>query len=467
MQLPSSALAGLARRGAIGAVTSERLGGALDALLVQRAAAERAGREPLPPPPAAYAGFDPTASSLHVGHLVTLNVLRSLQKAGVRPIVLVGGATGAIGDPSGRDSERPLQSAETLRSNVASMMRGIEQLIDFHCPVAPALLLDNADWYGRMDAITLLRDVGRHFRLNTMLARDSVKQRRGEEGGEGISFTELSYQMLQGYDFMHLHRNHGCVLQVGGSDQWGNITAGLELIRRTRDDSDVATDAAAANAAAPPAAFGLTVPLLTTASGQKYGKSAGNALWLDPTMTSDFELLQHFLRAEDDDVEGLLKLLTDMPLERIETLMAVHTAAPERREAQNVLADEMLGRVRGDAALASAQATTRALYGGGSLEGLSAQALRDALVDAPSVRLARSAVEGHPLVDIVLKSGAVRSKKECARLVKSGGLYLNNERVESTAGISVTSELFIAEGSVILLRSGKRKYFVVFIEEDL
>ena len=455
------AVARLAQRGAIGAVTSEQLGPALDAMLARHAANPAAH-----PRPAAYAGFDPTASSLHVGHLVTVNALRALQKVGVRPIVLVGGATGAIGDPSGRDAERPLQSPDALRENVESMQRGLEQLIDFHCPVAPALLLNNADWYGRMDAITLLRDVGRHFRLNTMLARDSVKQRHGSAGdSDGISFTELSYQVLQGYDFAHLHRDHGCILQIGGSDQWGNITAGLELIRRTRgadSDSDGVSDA---HAGLPPA-YGLTVPLLTTAAGQKYGKSAGNAVWLDPTMTSDFELLQHFLRAEDADVGTLLRLLTDLPLEEVDALAAAHRADPGRRNAQNVLADEMMRLVRGEAALVAAQQATAALYGGGSFANVTAAALRSALHDAPSVHLARAAVVGQPLVDVVLASGAVHSKKECARLVAAGGLYLNNERVAATSGVTVTNSLFIAEGSTLLVRSGKRKYFVVHIDDE-
>ena len=328
--------------------------------------------------------------------------------------------------------------------------------------LSPALLLNNADWYGRMDAITLLRDVGRHFRLNTMLARDSVKQRHGSAGdSDGISFTELSYQVLQGHDFAHLHREHGCILQIGGSDQWGNITAGLELIRRTRGADDGVSDAAAL-----PAAYGLTVPLLTTAGGQKYGKSAGNAVWLDPTMTTDFELLQHFLRAEDADVETLLRLLTDIPLERVDELGEAHRADPGRRNAQNVLADEMMRRVRGEAALVAAQQATAALYGGGSLANVTAAALRSALHDAPSVRLARAAVVGQPLVDVVLASGAVRSKKECARLVAAGGLYLNNKRVATTSGVTVTSSLFIAEGSTLLVRSGKRKYFVVHIDDE-
>lgn len=387
-----------------------------------------------------YTGFDPTAASLHLGHLVPLICARHLQQAGHRFIALVGGATGMVGDPSGRSAERNLLTHEQVRANTACLKAQIARFVSFEGPNA-ALLLDNYDWIGPMSFIDWLRDVGKHFPINQMLAKDSVKLRLEGEGG--LSFTEFSYMTMQAFDFLHLHEAHGCRLQCGGSDQWGNITAGLELIRRKVGGS----------------AFGLTYPLITTNSGQKFGKSAGNSVWLEAGLTSPYDFYQYLIRTEDADIERYMRIFTFLELPDIATLMAQHNAAPERRLAQKRLADELTALVHGAEGLGKAVKATEVLFGGG-LEGLTEQDLKKIFADVPSRNLPESSLqEGWGIVDLLVAAGVCSSKGEARRAIQGGGLYLNNRRIDS-AEARVGAES-LAAGHLLVLRSGRKNYTLV------
>ncbi|MCW2727014.1 MAG: Tyrosine--tRNA ligase [Frankiales bacterium] len=384
-----------------------------------------------------YCGFDPTAESLHVGNLMPLLTLRRFQLAGHRPIALAGGATGFVGDPSGRDSERTLMDAETIKGRVGRIRAQMERFLDFGDGPTDALMVDNLDWTGQMSAIEFLRDVGKHFSVNVMLQRESVSARL--EGG-GLSYTEFSYVLLQSNDYRELYRRYGCRLQVGGNDQWGNITAGLDLIRRTESGSGHA----------------LTVPLVTSATGQKFGKSTGGgSLWLDPAMTSPYALYQYFLNTDDRDVSTYLRYLTFLPREEIEALDAAVAERPHAREAQRRLAEEIVALVHGRDEVGRVQAASAALFGGGALEGLDEPTLAAALAEAPSVSVAG---EVPPLVDL-LAEGLSLSKSDARRAVRDGGAYLNNARVTDEAAVPGEGDWL--HGRFLVLRRGKRSVAVV------
>jgi len=396
-------------------------------------------------PIAAYAGFDPTADSLHVGNFVAIIGLMYAQRNGIRPIAIVGGATGMIGDPSGKAAERQLQTKQTVAKNLQGIRGVLERFLRFDDPKAPAQIVNNLDWFEAMSAIDFLRDVGKHFRIGSMLAKDSVRSRM-EASDEGMSYTEFSYQLLQGFDFYRLYKDHGCVLQLGGSDQWGNITAGIDLIRKLEGEGGNA--------------LGLTMPLITTVSGAKFGKSEGNAVWLTAERTKPFDFYQFWLRTEDADVARYMRYFTFVPLEEIDALLAEHVKSPEKRLAQKRLADEMTRLVHGAAAAEQAVAASGTLYGGG-VEQLDAAAV-EALAGqgVATITVPRAKLEGGWLVlDAAVEAGLAKSKGEARRLIAQGGLYVNNV-VVTDANMALGAGQLVA-GAAIVLRGGKKNYRLI------
>jgi tyrosyl-tRNA synthetase len=382
-----------------------------------------------------YCGFDPTAPSLHVGHLVPLLTLARYQRAGVRPVALAGGGTGMIGDPSGRTSERMLNEAGTVDAWTERIRGQLSRFLDFE---AGALLLNNLDWLAPLTAIELLRDVGKHFPMGWMLGKESVRTRIE---GEGLSFTEFSYMVLQSYDFLHLERAYGCLLQIGGSDQYGNITAGIELIRR-------ADGAGAA---------GQTVPLITDASGQKFGKSTGAAVWLDPERTSPYAFYQYWLNADDRDAGRYLRLFTFLDRPDIEAIEAAQAERPERREAQRRLAQEMTVMVHGDQEWRRAVEVSEALFGKGRLGELDPKRLEVALEAAPTVRLGAGIERSYAA--LMVETGLAKSTSEAARLAAGGGVYANDDKIEDVT-VTVPDAAFLG-GRVLVLRRGRRSHGLV------
>ncbi len=382
-----------------------------------------------------YCGFDPTAPSLHVGHLVPLLTLARYQRAGVRPIALAGGGTGMIGDPSGRTSERMLNEAGTVDAWTERIRGQLSRFLDFD---AGALLLNNLDWLAPLTAIELLRDVGKHFPMGWMLGKESVRTRIE---GEGLSFTEFSYMVLQSYDFLHLERAYGCLLQIGGSDQYGNITAGIELIRR-------ADGAGAA---------GQTVPLITDASGQKFGKSTGAAVWLDPERTSPYAFYQYWLNVDDRDAGRYLRLFTFLDRPDIEAIEAAQAERPERREAQRRLAQEMTVMVHGDQEWRRAVEVSEALFGKGRLGDLEPERLEVALEAAPTVRLGAGIVRSYAA--LMVETGLAKSTSEAARLAAGGGVYANDDKIEDVS-VTPPDSAFLG-GRVLVLRRGRRSHGLV------
>jgi tyrosyl-tRNA synthetase len=394
-------------------------------------------------PIAAYAGFDPTADSLHVGNFVAILGLIYAQRNGIRPIAVVGGATGLIGDPGGRTTERQLQSKEDVAKNVQGIRRVLEKFLDFNDAKAPAIIISNLDWFGPMSAIDFLRDVGKHFRVGSMLAKDSVRSRM-DASDEGMSYTEFSYQLLQGYDFYRLYKDQNCVLQLGGSDQWGNITAGTDLIRKLEGESGNA--------------FALTMPLITTSSGAKFGKSEGNAVWLTADRTSVFDFYQFWLRTLDGDVVRYLKYFTFMPLDHIEHLMASHLSAPEKRTAQRELARLMTTLVHGSAATEQALSASETLYGSEKLDAAAFHSLTEQGVPSININLSRLQA-GISIVDACVDTGLAKSKGEARRLIQQGGLYMNNVKVTSIDEVIRPDNLIASDG--IVLRAGKKNYRLI------
>jgi tyrosyl-tRNA synthetase len=391
-------------------------------------------------PAVVYAGFDPTSDSLQVGNLVAIIGLAHFQRAGHRPVALVGGATALVGDPSGRSSERDALSSEQVARNVPGIRENLSRFLDFDHPTAPAKIVNNNDWMQSFTFVDFLRDVGRHFRLGTMLGKESVRARLGSEAG--MSFAEFSYQALQGYDFLHLWDTEGCRLQIGGSDQWGNITAGIDLIHKLRGQS----------------AFGLTFPLVCDSAGRKFGKSEGNAIYLDHRRTSYYDFYQFFLRTEDADAPRFLKIFTFLPIAEIDAIARESAAAPEKRIAQRRLAEEATRLVHGDEGLRTAQKASDVLFGGG-LDGLGADELLGIFAHVPSTELARAAVVGARVLDVAQAAGLCASKGEARRLIESGGLYVNNVRA---AGIeAAVSDGDLVDGRVLVLRSGKKTFHLV------
>ena len=381
----------------------------------------------------AYVGFDPTAPSLHLGHLVPVMGLAHLQRAGHRPIALVGGGTGMIGDPSGKTSERPLASADEIEANARSIEKQLKRFLDFTGPKA-ARMRDNAAWLRPLKAVEFMRDVGKHFTVNYMLAKDSVQSRI--EGG--ISFTEFSYMLLQAYDFLELNRREGVTLQMGGSDQWGNITAGLELIRRVEGKT----------------AHALTMPLVTTASGSKFGKTEEGAVWLDPARTSPYKFYQYWINVDDRDTGKYLRLFTLLSRKEIEALDKLMETAPEKREAQQALAREVTARVHGGEAARVAEEVSRVLFGKADPTTLSEPVLR-ALSEEVPFATSRE-VPGLLGVMVTLKLAA--SKSAAKRLVEQGGVYLNGQRVTPETDLTSVKPL---AGGYHLLRKGARDYGLI------
>ena len=392
-----------------------------------------------------YVGFDPTADSLHLGHLIGLLILRRFQLAGHRPIAVAGGATGMIGDPSGKSSERNLLSPEILEANIAGIQSQLGRLLDFESRTNPALLLNNADWVRPISVLDFLRDVGKHFSVNAMMAKDSVKSRM--EAESGISFTEFSYSLLQAYDFLHLNETHGCLLQAGGADQWGNITAGIDLIRRKRDVT----------------ACGLTTPLLTKTDGTKFGKTEGGAVWLSPARTSVYRFYQFLIQVEDAQVIQLLKFFTFLPSEDIDALATQHQATPERRDAQKKLALELTRLVHGESATADAVRASEILFGG-SLEGITEAQFDEVIAEIPNSTQARGIIgqPGGALVEILIAAGLSPSKGQARKDIEAGGVYVNNVRATDAKLVLGTEHLLF--GKFVLLRKGKRNYALARFE---
>src|SRR5476649_2204907 len=341
-----------------------------------------------------YVGFDPTADSLHLGHLIGLLILRRFQMAGHRPIAVAGGATGMIGDPSGKSSERNLLSPESLEANIAGIQGQLGRLLDFESKTNPALPLNNADWVRPVSVLDFLRDVGKHFSVNAMMAKDSVKSRL--DSTSGLSFTEFSYSLLQAYDFLHLQEKYGCLLQAGGADQWGNITAGIDLIRRRNDIT----------------ACGLTTPLLTKTDGTKFGKTEGGAIWLSPARTSVYRFYQFLIQVEDAQVIQLLKYFTFLPMEDIAALEAQHLATPERRDAHKKLALELTKLVHGESATADAVRASEILFGGSS-EGITEAQFNVVADEVPNVTIPRASELG--AAELFVASGLCSSKGQARR----------------------------------------------------
>ena len=393
-------------------------------------------------PVTVYAGFDPTAPSLHIGNLLQIMLLAQFQRHGHRPIALVGGATAMIGDPSGKSHERNLLNPETIQQNLTGIKKQLEQFLDFNCEQNPALLVNNADWIGSFTFIEFLRDVGRHFRVGEMMGKESVRQRLQSEAG--MSFTEFSYQLLQAYDFLYLSREHHCVLQVGGDDQWGNITAGIELTRKIDGR----------------AVLGLTSPLITDTGGQKFGKTAtGENCWLDPQKTSPYEFYQYWIRADDRDVIKLLNYFTFLPQEQIDQLEQALRAEPEKRQAQTVLAEQVTTLVHGPDQAKLAQNAAQVLFGR-EIAGLSDRDLTSIFADVPSTSVPRLRLQqGLPLVETLHETALCNSKGQARKLIKGGGVYVNNIRVEDTEHLLKTDSL--ASESILVLRTGKKNYHLL------
>jgi tyrosyl-tRNA synthetase len=384
-----------------------------------------------------YVGFDPTADSLHLGHLIGLLILRRFQLAGHRPIAVAGGATGMIGDPSGKSAERNLLSPEILEANIAGIQGQLRRLLDFDTPANPALLLNNADWVRPLSVLDFLRDIGKHFSVNTMMAKDSVKLRMET----GISFTEFSYSLLQAYDFLHLCEKHGCLLQAGGADQWGNITAGIDLIRRKHET----------------VACGLTTPLLTKTDGTKFGKTEGGAIWLSPEKTSVYRFYQFLIQVEDAQAVQLLKYFTFLSRDEIDALAAQHAAAPERREAPRRLAHELTTLVHGEAATHDAVRASEILFGG-SLEGITEKQFGEVIAEVPNSDQPRASL-GQPaaaLLDLLVAAKLSPSKSQARKDVEAGGVYVNNFRAPDAKLVLGAEHLLF--GTYVLLRKGKRNY---------
>lgn len=397
-------------------------------------------------PTTLYCGFDPTSDSLHVGNLVPLLALRRFQLAGHQPIAVAGGATGCIGDPSGKTDERQLLTRELLEHNISSIKQQLASLLDFETKTNPARLVDNASWTNQVTFIDFLRDIGKHFSVNQMIQKESVRARM-EDREVGISYTEFSYMLLQAWDFYHLRKEFNCELQVGATDQWGNITAGIDLCRKKLSAT----------------VFGLTFPLMTKADGTKYGKTASGAVYLDAKKTSPYRFYQFFIQLEDADVIKILKMLSFADQQTIANLEEQHTANPGARAAHTALAQWMTDLVHGRTA-AEAAATASCILFGGSLEHVSEDIFRDVVGEVPTKEIEKVKLDGTgtPLVDVLVHTGLCPSKGQARKDIEQGGIYINNVR-ESSAARAITSNDLLF-GKHLLLRKGKRNYVVVTVK---
>lgn len=387
-----------------------------------------------------YCGFDPTADSLHIGHMLPILGLMRFQRAGHRPIAVVGGATGMIGDPK-KTEERALLSEEDLQRNVAGIRTQLERFLDFSKD-GGAILVNNADWFRDIGFIPFLRDIGKHFSVNQMLMRDAVKQRL-ESRDHGISYTEFSYVLLQAYDFLHLNRTYGCRLQIGGSDQWGNIVAGMDLTRRLEQSET----------------FGLTFPLVEKSDGTKFGKTESGAIWLDPARTSPYKFYQFWINQADADMPRWLRTFTFLTQEEIAALEYELRERPDQRSAQKRLAEVVTQMVHGNDALQNAIRASQAMFGG-SLAGLDDATLEDIFSEMPSSELPRTTLNAEKLLsEVLVECGVLKSKGEARRLIQSGGLYLNNERI--AADDAKLTESGLSSKSIAVVRTGKKNYHLL------
>jgi tyrosyl-tRNA synthetase len=389
-----------------------------------------------------YCGFDPSGDSLHVGHLMGQLVLRRFQLLGHHPIVVAGGATGMIGDPSGKSDERNLLSREQLEKNLASIKGQLSRLLDFQAKANPARLVDNASWTAGLSYLDFLRDVGKYFSINVMVAKEGVRSRM--EGEAGLSYTEFSYMLLQAYDFYHLRKSLDCELQIGGSDQWGNITAGTDLIRKKLGV----------------AAWGLTFPLITKADGTKFGKTESGAVWLDPAKTSPYRFYQFFINTEDSVVPDYLRKFTFLPADEIEALESRHRADPGAREAHRVLAREVTAIVHGKAECDDAIRASEIMFGGG-LDGITEALFKDVAQEIPTRELEKSRLAGAglPVAEVLVASGLCASKGQARKDIEGGGIYLNNARIADPARqVSLSDLLF---GRYLLVRKGRRSHVLI------
>ena len=400
----------------------------------------------------AYIGFDPTADSLHIGHLCSVMILRHFQRCGHKPLALIGGATGMIGDPSGKSQERNLLTEETLRHNIEGMKKQLSKFLDFDSD-APnhAELVNNYDWMKDFTFLDFAREVGKHITVNYMMAKDSVKKRLNGEARDGLSFTEFTYQLLQGYDFLHLYETKGCKLQMGGSDQWGNITTGAELIRRTNGGE----------------AYALTCPLITKADGGKFGKTESGNVWLDPRYTSPYKFYQFWLNVSDADAARYIKIFTALPKEEIEALAAEHEAAPHLRVLQKRLAQEVTVMVHSEADYQAAVEASAILFGGGTSEALKKldeQTLLSVFEGVPQFEVSRDALAvGVKAVDLFVENAAVfASKGEMRKLVQGGGVSLNKEKLTAFDRVVNTGDLL--DDKYLLVQRGKKNYYLIIVK---
>lgn len=396
----------------------------------------------------AYVGFDPTADSLHVGHLVPIMLLAHYQRAGHKPIALVGGATGMIGDPSGKSSERNLLDEATLRHNQEAIKKQLSDFLDFQSKSAnAAVLVNNYDWMKTFSFLDFIRDVGKHITVNYMMSKDSVKKRLTGEDSEGMSFTEFTYQLVQGYDFLQLYKTHNCTFQMGGSDQWGNITTGTELIRRVAGGKG----------------YALTCPLITKADGSKFGKSEGGNIWLDASRTSPYKFYQYWLNTSDEDAEIYIKIFTFLDKDTIENLVVEHTAAPHLRQLQKRLAEEMTTMVHSQEDLENAVNASNILFGSSTSEDLrklNEATFLDVFEGVPKAEIAKTLIENK--LDIIAalseNSGFLKSNSEARRALKENSISVNKEKVDENYQVSKDD---LINGKFILLQRGKKNYFIL------
>ncbi|MCK6258072.1 tyrosine--tRNA ligase [Fictibacillus sp. KIGAM418] len=384
-----------------------------------------------------YCGFDPTADSLHVGHLLVIMTMRRLQQAGHQPIPLVGGATGMIGDPSGKKAERTLNEASVVQQWSERIKQQLSKFLDFNAQDNPAKIANNYEWIGSMDVISFLRDVGKYFPLNYMLAKDSVESRLEA----GISFTEFTYMILQSYDFLQLYRQEGCRMQLGGSDQWGNITAGLELIRKAGEEER---------------AFGLTIPLVTKSDGTKFGKTEGGAIWLDPEKTTPYEFYQFWINTDDRDVIKFLKYFSFKSHEEINELIEQVESAPEKRAAQKALAEELTALVHGEQSLEQAIKISQALFSG-QLSELTGAEIEQGFKDVPSFEM--ESKEDIGLIDLLVASKISPSKRQAREDITNGAISINGERCQDLDKVVGSSSRI--DDRFVVIRRGKKKYFLI------
>lgn len=399
----------------------------------------------------AYVGIDPTADSLHVGHLVSVMMMKHFQMAGHKPIFIIGGATGMIGDPSGKSQERNLLDEETIHKNMEAIKAQLSRFIDFNSSASnAAIMLNNYDWMKEFSFLEFIRDIGKHITVNYMMAKDSVKKRLSAESAQGMSFTEFTYQLVQGYDFLHLRKNYGCLLQMGGSDQWGNITTGVELIRRKEGLE----------------AYALTWPLMTKSDGKKFGKTESGNIWLDPQRTSPYKFYQFWLNATDEDAAKYIKIFTILPPAEIDALIEEHAQAPHLRKLQKTLAKEITCLIHGQEAFESALEASQILFGNATsdtLRKIDEATFLSVFEGVPQFEVAMDDLKaGIPMVDFLAeKTRIMSSKGEARRALKANSIAINKEKV---AEDNVVKESDLIDGKYVLAQSGKKNYFLVIVK---